>query len=107
MATQYRLIQYTPDPAAEERINIGVVAYEHPKVFLKLTKNWKRVERFCGPNPPNRDTLLWFLETRDEDRLKDYVIEGTSCSHICFSSLKTSVDDIDTTMIRAMERFVP
>lgn len=49
MASKYSVIQYVPDPIADERINIGVIAFDNQNIRVRFFKNWlswKRVQIF-------------------------------------------------------------
>ncbi|MBD2691948.1 DUF3037 domain-containing protein [Anabaena catenula] len=46
MASRYSVIQYVPDPIADERINIGVLAFDNNAVKIHFVKNWERVRHF-------------------------------------------------------------
>jgi hypothetical protein len=46
MASRYSVIQYVPDPIADERINIGVVAFNNNAVRVRFVSNWERVRCF-------------------------------------------------------------
>lgn len=49
MASKYGVIQYVPDPIADERINIGVIAFDNQNIrvrFFKSWLSWKRVQSF-------------------------------------------------------------
>ncbi|MEI6332728.1 MAG: DUF3037 domain-containing protein [Pseudanabaena sp. ELA645] len=46
MASQYSVIQYVPNPIADERINIGVLAFNNQVVRVHFLQNWKRVKQF-------------------------------------------------------------
>jgi hypothetical protein len=46
MASQYSVIQYVPNPIADERINIGVLAFNDQVVRVHFLQNWKRVKQF-------------------------------------------------------------
>ncbi len=48
MVSRYSVIQYVPDPIANERINIGVVAFDNNTVLTKFVKKWERVRNFGG-----------------------------------------------------------
>ncbi|MGL5942303.1 MAG: DUF3037 domain-containing protein [Waterburya sp.] len=47
MASRYSIIQYVPNPIADERINIGVVAFNDQLVKTRFVKSWKRVRCFA------------------------------------------------------------
>lgn len=49
MASKYSVIQYVPDPIADERINIGVIAFDNQNIRVRFFQNWlswKRVQIF-------------------------------------------------------------
>lgn len=50
MASKYSIVQYVPNPIADERINIGVVTFDDDKVCVKFLKNWDRVRNFGTGN---------------------------------------------------------
>jgi hypothetical protein len=47
MTSYYSIIQYVPNPIANERINIGVLIFDEEEIKVKFLENWKRVENFC------------------------------------------------------------
>ncbi len=47
MASRYSIIQYVPNPIADERINIGIVAFNDQLVKTRFVKSWKRVRCFA------------------------------------------------------------
>jgi Protein of unknown function (DUF3037) len=48
MTSRYSIVQYVPNPIADERINIGVVAFDDNDVRVKFVNNWGRVRNFGG-----------------------------------------------------------
>jgi Protein of unknown function (DUF3037). len=46
MASKYSIVQYVPNPIADERINIGVVAFDDNDVRVQFLHNWSRVQAF-------------------------------------------------------------
>ncbi|HAG84064.1 MAG TPA: DUF3037 domain-containing protein [Cyanobacteria bacterium UBA12227] len=48
MASKYSIVQYVPNPIADERINIGVVAFDDNRVCVRFLTNWDRVSKFGG-----------------------------------------------------------
>jgi len=48
MASRYSIIQYVPNPIADERINIGVLAFDEEQVKVHFLTRWDRVRCF-GP----------------------------------------------------------
>ena len=48
MRSQFSVLQYTPDPVAGERINIGVVVWDEEKALCRCTNNWRRLRPILG-----------------------------------------------------------
>ena len=46
MSTTYTVVQYVPDPIADERLNIGVIAISGDRARARFLTNWARAERF-------------------------------------------------------------
>lgn len=46
MASRYSVIQYVPNPIADERINIGVLAFDEKNVRVHFLARWDRVRCF-------------------------------------------------------------
>jgi len=46
MTSRYSVIQYVPNPIADERINIGVVAFNNDVIQVRFVNNWERVRQF-------------------------------------------------------------
>ncbi len=46
MAASYSIIQYVPDPVADERINVGVLVFDERRVRARFIKGWGRLQRF-------------------------------------------------------------
>lgn len=46
MVSRYSIVQYVPNPIADERINIGVLAFDDDRVCVRFLSHWERVKRF-------------------------------------------------------------
>lgn len=46
MASFYTIVQYVPNPIADERMNIGVIAYDDSGVYARFLRNWRRAKAF-------------------------------------------------------------
>lgn len=46
MANYYSIIQYVPDPIANERMNIGVLVFSGRNVKVQFVSNWSRARNF-------------------------------------------------------------
>lgn len=48
MPARYTVVQYVPDAIADERINIGVIAFTEDRVLPQFLQDWSRVRKFGG-----------------------------------------------------------
>lgn len=48
MPSFYAIVQYVPDPVADERLNVGVIAFGDGMILTRFVKNWSRVKLFGG-----------------------------------------------------------
>ena len=46
MASRYSIIQYVPNPIANERINIGVIVFDEEIVKVHFLRSWERINSF-------------------------------------------------------------
>ncbi len=46
MATFYTVVQFVPDPVADERINAGVIVFGGGRILVRFVENWNRLQRF-------------------------------------------------------------
>src|SRR4051812_42929624 len=53
MPTTYTVVQYVPDPIAEERLNVGVIAASGDHIRARFLSNWLRAERFGNSSVQN------------------------------------------------------
>jgi hypothetical protein len=48
MPSRYSLIQYRPDPGSDERLNIGVIAWDADGAHVVFIESWERARLFGG-----------------------------------------------------------
>ena len=46
MASRYSVIQYVPNPIADERINIGVIVFDEEIIKVHFLRSWERIKYF-------------------------------------------------------------
>jgi hypothetical protein len=46
MASRYSIIQYVPNPIADERINIGVLVFDERIIKVHFLRSWERIKSF-------------------------------------------------------------
>jgi hypothetical protein len=67
MASFYSVIQYVPDPIADERINFGVFVFDEQEIRVRFLNNWKRIYCFGDENVEYlRDLTLRIENATDE-----------------------------------------
>jgi hypothetical protein len=73
MASKYSIVQYVPNPIANERINIGVVAFDDAQVGVRFLTNWDRVRSF---GMEDIDFLKDFARRMNEDASSGLLLPG-------------------------------
>jgi hypothetical protein len=48
MASHYSVVQFVPDPVADERINIGVLVFGQGRVGSTFVSDWRRAQTLAG-----------------------------------------------------------
>jgi hypothetical protein len=71
MASFYSVVQYLPDPIADERINVGVVVFGGGDVRSRFLRDWHRVRLFRGGD------IGFLREFADQFSQKQEVIDVT------------------------------
>ncbi|MBD2774779.1 DUF3037 domain-containing protein [Iningainema tapete] len=79
MVSRYSIIQYVPDPIADERINIGVVVFNEDAVKSRFLTNWERVRLF---GMEDIDFLKDFADRVQKAALDDILFPGDEHSKI-------------------------
>ena len=110
MVSRYSIIQYVPNPIADERMNIGVLAFDNENVRVQFLRNWSRVHDFGGENirflrdfaKKMQDSVekeIFFAKNEDKNiSRQEYLqkITQESINSIQFTESKASLMDVDT-----------
>lgn len=121
MKSQYSVVQFVPFPSSDERINLGVIAFDEDhdegdtSIAAKFIAQWTRVSAF-GPQASARakqfvdefDTIL--LEARNRCESQGEILEYLHRSHsklIQFSEPRPSMTDAHETLERMWPIMVP
>lgn len=88
MAARFSVVQYVPDPIANERVNIGIIALGENEAHCKFLENWDRVRMFAGSDV---DFLKEFASSVDASLCKPGQRE-----------LGTGVNSLDLTTLERM-----
>ncbi len=83
MASFYTVVQFVPDPVADERINAGVIVYGEGQILAHFVENWNRLQRFG-----NKDVS--FLKQFAHD-LMERIRAGTAEPQITEATLQEMV----------------
>jgi Protein of unknown function (DUF3037) len=115
MTAKYSIIQYVPDVIANERINIGVFAFDGSAVQVTFLTDWSRVECFA-----NRDISFLhsfveemteairpsrvFYPTIDEAFIRKMI--GHSVNSIQLTEPRSSLKEVGELLVDASRRFL-
>src|SRR5512139_5539 len=118
--TTFTVVQYVPDPIADERINVGLIAANREHVAAKFVDNWERIERFGGEDPgflrdfaaalrPSLTPELFFPTQEpawklDEDRIA--ALAGSWVRSIQFTDPRPTVLSPSEFVVRMAHRFL-
>lgn len=107
MISQYSIVQYLPNPTSDERINVGVVAFDDAgHVGFYCLKNWERVKRFS--NEKNMRSVQKSVEQLCAGADAKFIetMSGNMNFSIQLTSLRASSVRIDELVPRLTETFL-
>ena len=70
MTARYTVIQYTPAPITDERINVGVITWDEGEIHCRFLRNWRRVRSFAGINPKFLEDFAKKFQTLSSRQLR-------------------------------------
>lgn len=73
VVSRYSVIQYVPDPIADERMNVGVVVFNDDTVRVHFVSNWERARRF---GMEDIEFLKNFAHSMEEEANKGLLFPG-------------------------------
>lgn len=73
VVSRYSVIQYVPDPIADERMNVGVIVFNDDTVRVHFVSNWERARRF---GMENIEFLKNFAHSMEEEANKGLLFPG-------------------------------
>jgi hypothetical protein len=77
MPSNYTLIQYRPDPASDERLNIGVLAWDAGGAHVVFVESWERARLFGGQDVAFLREFAQSMQRRLPEELEPLVDELT------------------------------
>jgi Protein of unknown function (DUF3037) len=99
----YSVIQYTPNPIIDERINFGVVTFGDGRVRFRFLKNWSRVKQFGA----NVTSLKAFAHKAAQNMTEAMVREASAwINSIQFTKPAASLLDPDALIEDMAKRFL-
>jgi hypothetical protein len=114
MNSFYTVVRYVPDPTADERINIGIIAVNEGRIKTRFLRDWSRVKRFGAEDTGFLQLFARTLTFPGDTTLKrgewtrDYAL-GLSMrckGSIQFSEPRASLEPIDVLVHQAARRFL-
>lgn len=120
MAAKYSVVQYIPDPIADERINVGVLVFDQQVVRARFLSNWERVRQFANQDirflqefgrsvseAASQPTLLPFLAsnyTLNQELITTMV--GSWINSIQLTEPRGSLKNVDDLLPDVVTRFL-
>jgi hypothetical protein len=110
MSTHYAIIQYVPNPIADERINIGVVVLGEGTSRIQFLNNWDRVKTFGGEDI---SFLLEFTERFPDfnaeipitlDWVQSAAVRWQNSIQIRYGG--ASLDGVDEVLVDVVEKYL-
>jgi Protein of unknown function (DUF3037) len=120
MPSYYSVVQYVPDPVADERINVGVIVFGDGVVRSRFLRSWRRVQALSGTDvtflrefvgavatwaPEQRD-LPGIAEVREVTGSALRAMAGHWINSIQFSEPRASLAAPDAVMADIAARFL-
>ena len=72
MTAYYTIAQYVPDPTADERMNIGIIAWDDARVCSNFVKDFSRARAFGGKNIGFLKEFAEYVGDLTKESSKDY-----------------------------------
>lgn len=72
MTAHYTIVQYVPDPTADERMNIGVIAWDDTRVYSNFVSDLSRARAFGGKNIKFLREFAGYVRDLTKDSNRDY-----------------------------------
>jgi hypothetical protein len=105
MLSFYSVVQYVPDVLADERINVGVVAWGDGRVRVRWLRDWERVRLFAGHDVSN---LARDLAREGAGWTEEQVVRqaGRSGSVVQFTGPRPSIRNPDQVLVVMAKLFL-
>lgn len=120
MSAKYTVIQYVPDPIADERINVGVLVFDRQIVRTRFVSKWDRIRQFANQDIqflknfargiaetdlPAR-TLNMFEQNKVLSEELISAMAGSWINTIQFTEPRASLKNVDDLLGDVAERFL-
>src|SRR5437899_1710203 len=76
MPSQYCVVQFVPDPIADERVNIGILAFDDKKVRSVFLDDWRRPLALAGPSVMPLRKVIRDLELGSVDDAQEQLLQS-------------------------------
>jgi hypothetical protein len=98
------VIQYVPDPVANERINVGIAGYSEGQILTRFLVNWQRVRALAGKGAAEPARIEALFHNVDDIRLREMI--ETWQNSIQFTPPSSSLRSLEETVDEAARRFL-
>jgi hypothetical protein len=114
MAAFYSVIQFVPDPVADERLNAGVIVFDSQSVRAHFIENWGRLQQFANKDVGflkqfAREFLERCQEGHSQGRITEETIREMAASWrsaIQLTPPRGSLLGLDALLLDAQRRFL-
>jgi hypothetical protein len=119
MSAHYTVVQYVPDVVKDERINVGVIAFDQANVRVRFLDNWRRVRQFGNEDigflrefaerlalASDEQLMLSLVGERPMSAAELTQMTEEWLNSIQFSPLKASLRDVDALLDEATRLYL-
>jgi hypothetical protein len=72
MTAHYTIVQYVPDPTADERMNIGVIVWDDARVYSNFVNDFSRARAFSRKNVKFLKEFADYVGNLTQETSRDY-----------------------------------
>lgn len=105
--TYYRVITYSPDIVRDERINVGIFAFDEQRVLVRITTDWDRIKAFARRDDFDPQFVRYVarsIAAWTPQQAKDRVSHYMSCT--AFTEPRASITSVYALADRIADRML-
>src|SRR5262249_28404109 len=105
MSSYFKIVQFVPDPAADERVNIGVLTYGDGKVRARWITDWKQAAKLARrPDADFLRDIASSISTLSQDEIQNQ--SESPIDVIYLTEQRASLLQPDELLLDIAERFL-